>query len=115
MTSEFWTLLLSLLQSPTLNTTADFDVTVLEAVLFSLLTMIDLNIASDSGQRIVRDQAKELMETQAWVDRIFDRLGGGNRDDEGQRLRTLAAGLLVKIREIVEKYQRSLVGTMLDF
>jgi len=50
------------------------------------------------------------------VDMVFDRMGGnelvsqdGSENMEA-KIRTLAAGILVKAKEIVEEYQRELVG-----
>ena len=102
MTSEFWDLLLSLRQQP--------DPTVLEALLFSLLTLLDIN---EDKQRLAREHSKELLETQEWVTVVFESAGGGHGGSaEGERVRMLAASLLVRTREVIEKYQRLLMGEM---
>ena len=44
---------------------------------------------------------------------MFEKIGGGS--EEGDRIRMLAAGVLVRTREVVEKYQRLLLGEMVDF
>jgi telomere length regulation protein len=44
---------------------------------------------------------------------VFERLGAGAEEDE--KLRMLAAGVMVRCHEVVEKYQRSMVGDMLDY
>jgi len=44
---------------------------------------------------------------------VFERLGGGSV--EGERVRMLAAGVLVRCREVVEGWQRLMVGDMADF
>ena len=104
MTAEFWDLLLSL-RSHAVN-----DVTVLEALLFAFLTLLDIN---ENKQRIAEEHAKELLETQGWVEQVFERMEGGAK--EGERVRMLAAGVLVRTREVVEKYQRLLLGDLADF
>lgn len=104
MTTEFWGLLLSV------RTNALADTGVLEAVLFSLLTLLEVN---EDKRRLAEECGKELMETQGWVELVFEKSAGG--DKEGERIRMLSASVLVKTRETVEKYQRLLVGNMLDY
>ncbi|KAF2146871.1 uncharacterized protein K452DRAFT_242030 [Aplosporella prunicola CBS 121167] len=104
MTTEYWDLLLSL-RASALN-----DVAILEALLFSFLTLLDVN---EDKQRLVQEHAKELLETHEWVKLVFERTSGG--DDEGDRVRSLAAGVLVRCSEVVEKHQRLLMGDMMDY
>lgn len=104
MTSEFWDLLLRV------RTNAIGDVSVLEATLFSLLTLLEIN---EDKRRIAEEHPKQLVETQEWVELVFERSSGG--DEEGERIRMLAASVLMKTREVVEKYQRLLVGSMMDY
>ncbi|KAI9811374.1 MAG: telomere binding protein [Pycnora praestabilis] len=103
MTSEFWDLLLSLRSHPA------NDPAVVEALLFALLTLLEIN---EDKRRLAQEQSKELLETQEWVEQVFGKLRGG--DEEGERSRMLAASVLMKIREVVEKYQRLLLGDMVD-
>ena len=104
MTSEFWDLLLSLRARAN-------EPAVLEALLFAFLTLLDIN--EDDQRRVAEEQAKELLETQQWVESVFERVGGGS--EEGDRARMLAAGVLVRTREVVEKYQRLLMGELVGF
>ena len=104
MTSEFWDLLLSLRPRAT-------DPAVLEALLFAFLTLLDIN--GNDQRRVAEEHAKELLETQGWVENVFERIGGGS--EEGDRVRMLAAGVLMRSREVVEKYQRTLMGDLIDF
>lgn len=104
MTSEFWDLLLSVRSRA-------IELPVLEALLFSFLTLFDVN--QHDQRRIAEEHAKELLETQQWVEGIFERIGGGS--EEGERVRMLAAGVLVRAREVVEKYRRLLLGDLADF
>ena len=103
---EFWDLLLSL------RVKASTDISILQAVLFGLLTLLEI---SYDKQRIAEDCPKQLMETQRWVDLIFERTGGSgliseNGNEDEVRVRTLAAGVLMKAREIIDAYQKQLVG-----
>lgn len=104
MTAEFWELILSV------RTNALADVSVLEAVLFATLTLLDTN---DDKRRLAEEHSKQLIETQEWVELVFDRVGGG--DEEGERIRMLAASVLMKTREVVDKYQRLLVGDLVNY
>ncbi|KAG8527013.1 uncharacterized protein KY384_008442 [Bacidia gigantensis] len=105
ITSEFWAFLLSI------RAKVD-DKSVLEALLFALLTLLDVN--QESGQRrVAEENARELLETQGWVGELLERMSGGGEEEE--RCRMLAAGVLVRCREVVEKHQRLMVGDMIDY
>ncbi|KAF2875043.1 telomere length regulation protein-domain-containing protein [Massariosphaeria phaeospora] len=104
MTREFWDLLLSV------RGLAANDKAVLGALLFALLMLLETN---EDQERLATEQAKELLETQQWVKMVFDGLGAGS--DEDEKVRVLAAGVLVRAQEVVEKYQRRMVGAMMDY
>ena len=104
MTREFWALLLSL------RTMATEDVLVLEALLFSFMTLLDVN---EDKRRIAEDFSNELLETQAWVQKAFDGIKGGSAEED--RVRMLAAGILVGTGEVVEKYQKLMLGDLLSY
>jgi telomere length regulation protein len=104
MTREFWELLLSV------RTTATNDKSVLSALLFAFLILLETN---EDKERLATEQAKELLETQEWVRLTFEQLGAGS--DEDEKIRVLAAGVIVRCQEVVEKYQRRMVGSMLDY
>lgn len=110
ISADFWELLLSL------RVQAIQDISVLQAVLFSLLTLLEVNT---DKRRIAEEHPKQLMETQQWVDLVFERMGGGdlvseNGNEDESKVRTLAAGVLMKTREVVEAYQKQLVGYSFD-
>jgi len=101
MTSEFWDLLLNL------RTQSIWDITVIEALLFAFLTILEVN---EDKRALVEAHGREMLETQGWVEGVFGRLGAGTEEDE--KVRMLAAGCLVRIREVVEKYQALLMGDL---
>jgi telomere length regulation protein len=101
MTSEMWDLLLSL------RTEGENDKTVGQAVLFGFMTLLEIN---EDKRRLAEVHGRELLETQKWVEIFFERLGAGSEDDD--KIRALAAGVLFKIQEVVEKYQALLVGEL---
>ena len=93
-----------------MRTSAFGDMMILEALLFAFLTLLDVN---EDKRRIAEEHAKELVETQAWAEGVFERIGGGSK--EGERVRMLAAGVLVGTGEVVEKYQTLLMGDLARF
>ncbi|KAK0126097.1 telomere binding protein [Cadophora gregata] len=105
MTSEFWDLCLGL------RAQAVGDVMVLEALLFSFLSILEVN---GDKRGLVEGFGRQMLETQEWVEGVFGRLGAGG-SEEDERARMLAAGVLVRIRENVEKYQALLLGDMASF
>jgi telomere length regulation protein len=105
MTSEFWDLLLSL------RTQSIGDITVIEALLFGFMTILEIN---EDKRPVVEAHGRQMLETQEWVEGVFGRVGGGG-SEEDERVRMLAAGVLVRVRECVEKYQALLMGDLASF
>ncbi|KAK6428447.1 telomere binding protein, partial [Oleoguttula sp. CCFEE 5521] len=111
VTEEFWQMLLAL------RVQALGDITVLEAVLFGFLTLLEVNT---NKQQLADEFSKQLMETRDWVDMVFERTGAsGLVDQEGTgeeaKVRTLAAGVLVRAGEIMEASRAAFMGGMSDF
>jgi telomere length regulation protein len=104
MTSEFWDLLLGL-------RVQGGDVVVMEALLFAFLTILEVN---EDKRSLVGAHGRQMLETQEWVEGIFGRMGSG-ASEEDERVRMLAAGVLVRVRECVEKYQALLMGDLASF
>ncbi|KAI4631649.1 uncharacterized protein J4E87_002355 [Alternaria ethzedia] len=104
MTREYWDLLLSV------RGLASKDKNILNAVLFGFLMLLETN---ENKERVATEQGKELMETQAWVRMVFEGLGAGSEEDE--RVRVLAAGVVVRCQEVIEKYQRRLAGELMNY
>lgn len=107
LTREFWGFLLGL------RGRAGDDRAVLEGVLFALLALMDVNAEGEGQRRVAESHARELLETQEWVGGVLDAVRGG--EEEGERCRMLAAGVLVRCREVVERFQRLMVGEMVGF
>ncbi|WPH02342.1 Hypothetical protein R9X50_00520500 [Acrodontium crateriforme] len=106
ITAEYWDFLLSL------RVQAASDKSVLEALLFSFLTLLEVNT---DKRRIADDHAKHLMETQKWVELVFERTADENGEGSGEeaKVRALLAGVSVKIQEVIEVYQKQTFGQVL--
>jgi telomere length regulation protein len=109
MIKEYWDFLLSLRNSLS-------DPSIVEAILFGSLVILEIT----EPRHVAEYFPKQVVETQAWtagksprfqrrliVD-IFERLD----EDKGK---LLAGGILLKTRDIVEKYERLLLGDMISF
>lgn len=86
----------------------------MESLLFGFLTVLEIN---EDKRRLVDAQGRQLLETQEWVEGVFAKLGAGagGASEEDQKVRMLAAGCLVRIRECVEKYQALLMGDLASY
>lgn len=107
MTTEFWSLLLG--SSVRAHAVGDLGVT--HAVLFALLTILEVN--GDRMRDICQTMAKEVVETQEWVAQVFQSLRGDDAGGEEADAKALAAGILVRIQEGMEKYRMLLMGDMI--
>ena len=99
MTSEYWDLLLSVRSHPSNETS------ILQSLLFAFLTILDIN---ENKRRLAEEHARELIETQSWARLVFEKTVGGDSDSD--RVRMLAASVLMKVNEIGETYQTLLLG-----
>ncbi|KAF2634151.1 hypothetical protein P280DRAFT_464080 [Massarina eburnea CBS 473.64] len=106
MTRELWDLLLSV------RGLATNDKRILSALLFAFMMLLETN---QDGERLASEQGKELMETLEWAKVVFEGLPSGVEGGEEDKVRVLCAGVVVRASEVVEKYQRRLVGSMMDY
>lgn len=105
MTSELWDLLLSQRAAALVEK----EVGVLEALLFAMLMMLEVN---EDKERLAREHARELVETSEWSRLVLERMEGGG--SEGERVRMLAAGVVVRVGEVLERWRRVMVGGLVD-
>jgi telomere length regulation protein len=110
LTNELWDLLLSLRT----NALRENDVKTLDAILFAFLTLLELN---EDKQRLANEHARELVETQEWAKLVLDQYGSesGQEESEGGKVKMLAAAVVLKCHEVVERWQRLMLGDMVDF
>ncbi|OOF99498.1 hypothetical protein ASPCADRAFT_138021 [Aspergillus carbonarius ITEM 5010] len=108
LTHETLTFLLSLHARPVSD-----DPGILSALLSLFLAVVDLNVASGTSgeERLVTEVATQVMELREWVGEIFDRTPPvQDASDPREQVRTLAAGVMVKLGEVMERYQGRLMG-----
>lgn len=106
MTSEFWDVLLAVRSGALANKRYG----VLEALLFALLVLLEVN---ENKERLAAEHAKEILETQEWSRLVLERIAPG--DAEGDRARMLAASIIVRCGEVAHKWQKLMIGDMVDF
>ncbi|KAI9926432.1 telomere binding protein [Aspergillus wentii] len=113
LTQETLSLLISLHGRPVAD-----EPTILCALLSLFLAVVDLNVASGTTgeERLVTDFATPVIELREWAGEVFDRIppAQGENDPQGQ-VRTLAAGVMVKLGEVMERYQGRLMGVNVGF
>lgn len=113
LTNDTLSLLFSLHSRPLAD-----DPSILSALLALFLSITDLNIAAGSTgeERLVTEFATQVVELRDWAGQIFDRTPAAVGGDEARdRLRTLAAGVMVRLGEIMERYQGRLMGVNSGF
>jgi telomere length regulation protein len=105
MTSELWDVLLAAREGALGARRRG----VLEALLFAMLVLLEVN---DNKERLAREHAREVVETQEWARLVLEGTAGG--DAEGDRARVLAASVVVRCGEVAMKWQKLMVGDMVD-
>ncbi|KAJ5773876.1 hypothetical protein N7457_008772 [Penicillium paradoxum] len=120
LTHETFSFLLALHTAP-----ASSEPTVTAALLSLFLAVVDLNIASGSNgeERLVTEYATQMMELREWASQIFDRTppSAARADpssavtDPQEQIRTLAAGIMVRLGEVMQRYQGRLMGVHSGF
>ncbi len=104
MTTEFLSLILSL------RSLSIGSLPVMEALLFAFLTVVEVNMASDQARRLAAENGKALLEMGEWVEGVLGDVRGDG-EEEG-RVKALAAGCVGRVREVVEREERVLVGEL---
>lgn len=109
MTAELWDLLLGV------RTHCVGEVGVSGAVLFGLMALLDVNENDSRG--LCQRHGHEVVESVEWVSGVFDRTRGGDQGGNGEenQVKMMAAGVLIRLREMVEKYRALLMGDMIGY
>ncbi|KJZ73629.1 hypothetical protein HIM_06962 [Hirsutella minnesotensis 3608] len=106
LTAELWDLLLRV-RPHVLG-----DVAASRGWLVAMTVLVEVN--EGGMRRLCEDHGRELVETREWVGGIVERTRG---DDGGLEndVKMLAAGVLIKLGEAIEKYQALLMGDLIGF
>ncbi|KAI1461595.1 telomere length regulation protein-domain-containing protein [Annulohypoxylon moriforme] len=112
MTAEFWDLLLGVRN----QCVGDLGVT--QAVLFGLMALLDVNEADMRG--LCERHGRQAVESVEWVGAVFSNTRGGDVGVSGEggeenEVKMLAAGVLIRLREAIDKYQAVLMGDLIGF
>ncbi|KAL4921391.1 telomere length regulation protein-domain-containing protein [Aspergillus aurantiobrunneus] len=113
LTQQTLTFLLSLHARPVSE-----EPTILSALLSLFLAVIDLNVefGTSGEEQLVTEFATQTMELREWVGEIFDRAPAvQDSSDPREQVRTLSAGVMVKLGEVIERYQGRLMGVNSGF
>ncbi|KAF7157174.1 hypothetical protein CNMCM6106_002256 [Aspergillus hiratsukae] len=113
LTQETLSFLLSLYTRPLAE-----DPSIVSALLSLFLAVVDLNVASGSSgeERLVTEFATQVIELREWAGSVFDRTPAAQgADDPREQVRLLAAGVMVKLGEVMERYQGRLMGVNSGF
>lgn len=108
MTAEYLELLLSL-RRPAAQAAPDGG-TVCEAVLLGLLTLLEVNLEAAGGRQLAETCGPQLVELRDWVERLLDGTADGASMAEAAGVRALAAGVLVRLQQVAQAWQRALLG-----
>ncbi|KAI1758681.1 telomere length regulation protein-domain-containing protein [Hypoxylon sp. FL1150] len=110
MTTEFWDLLLGV------RGQCVGDLSITQAVLFGLMALLDVNENDMRG--LCERHGREVVESVEWTSGVFGNIRGGDTGEGGgeeNEVKMLAAGVLIRLREAVDKYQALLMGDMIGF
>ncbi|KAI0515213.1 telomere length regulation protein [Xylaria bambusicola] len=117
MTAELWDLLLGVrgqcLGSNTTDSESWGDMAVTHAVLMALAALLDVNERDVRG--LCERQGRQVVESMEWVGNLFHNTRGGEGAGEENDVKMLAAGILIRLREAVDKYQAVLMGDLVGF
>lgn len=128
MTAELWDLVLgargpSLVNSSSSTSTSitgtgsgtGAETGVVRALLFALVALLDVNEGDVRG--LCERHGREVVETTEWVAAVFNDTRGGDAGGAGEEseVKMLAAGVLIRLREAVEKHQAVLMGDLIGF
>ncbi|KAK4197886.1 telomere length regulation protein-domain-containing protein [Triangularia verruculosa] len=109
MTVELWRLLLN----TSVRTQAVGDLQLTQAILLGFMALLDVN--EDRMRDLCQEMGRELIEAKDWVAGVFGNLRGGDEGGEEEQVKMLAAGVLVRLGEGIEKWQLVLVGDLIGF
>ncbi|KAH7034809.1 telomere length regulation protein [Microdochium trichocladiopsis] len=109
MTAELWDVLLGVRG----QCVGALDVT--HAVLVGFISLLDVNENNMRG--LCDTHGRQIVETAEWVSNVFDNTRGGDEAGGGEenQVKMMAAGVLIRLREAIEKHQALLMGDLIGY
>ncbi|KOS18555.1 DNA replication checkpoint protein tel2 [Escovopsis weberi] len=104
LTAELWDLLLSV------RVHVEGDLGALRGWMIAMVSLLQVN--EGDMRRICEQQGREVVETRDWTSAVFSRLRGDDGGEEND-VKMLAAGVLIRLGDAIEKFQALLVGDMI--
>ncbi|RFN53077.1 DNA replication checkpoint protein tel2 [Fusarium flagelliforme] len=106
LTAELWDLLLGV------RVHVLGDLGAMKGWLVAMASLLEVN--GGDLRRLCENQGREVMETREWVAMVFEKTKGEDGGEEND-VKMLAAGVLIRLGEAIEKYQALLMGDMIEF
>ncbi|KAF4965053.1 hypothetical protein FSARC_7087 [Fusarium sarcochroum] len=106
LTAELWDLLLGV------RVHVLGDLGAMKGWLVAMASLLEVN--GGDMRRLCESQGREVMETREWVAMVFEKTRGEDGGEENE-VKMLAAGVLIRVGEAIEKYQALLMGDMIGF
>lgn len=106
LTAELWDLLLGV------RVHVLGDLGAMKGWLVAMASLLEVN--GGDLRRLCENQGREVVETREWVAMVFEKTRGEDGGEEND-VKMLAAGVLIRLGEAVEKYQALLMGDMIGF
>ena len=104
LTAELWGLLLGTRRY------LDSDLPATRGWLVAMASLLEVN--GGDMRRLCETHGGEVVETRQWVGQVFNGIRGEDGGEENE-VKMLAAGVLIRIGEAIERYQASLMGNMI--
>ncbi|KAG5815420.1 hypothetical protein H9Q74_002360 [Fusarium xylarioides] len=106
LTAELWDLLLGV------RVHVFGDLGAMKGWLVALASLLEVN--GGDMRRLCETQGREVMETREWVAIVFEKTRGEDGGEENE-VKMLAAGVLIRLGEAIERYQALLMGDLVGF
>lgn len=106
LTAELWDLLLAV------RIHVVGDVGAMRGWLVAMASLLEVN--EGDMRSICEIQGRQVVETREWVGGVFERTRGDDGGEEND-VKMLAAGVLIKLGEAIEKYRTLLMGDLIGF
>ncbi|RBA16455.1 hypothetical protein FPRO05_11790 [Fusarium proliferatum] len=106
LTAELWDLLLGV------RVHVFGDLGAMKGWLVAMASLLEVN--GGDMRRLCETQGREVIETREWVAMVFEKTRGEDGGEENE-VKMLAAGVLIRLGEAIERYQALLMGDLVGF